>query len=181
MCDTEVYTIKVDTVNTNISNVSFTAFLNIPLRNVIKAELLSASVFTSGMTTGVLHVYVEELGSKFNDRADLLYTIGTRGGTSTQGGQTAPLANVANLSRAIACIPLDQTNPRTVFAIGNAFPTDVVFIDPIRQIKSLNISIYDEYGILASDLNYPTFLTFRFTCAKPNVCLYPDRGVGAFP
>ena len=43
MCDTEVYTIRVDSLGAS-SNTSFVGYLNIPLRNVVKAELLSASV-----------------------------------------------------------------------------------------------------------------------------------------
>jgi hypothetical protein len=172
MCDTEVYTVRVDSVNTPVSNVSFTSYINIPLRNVTKAELIMASMNVNSTNSNVFYVAVDELASKFNDRADLQYTLSAAGSISTQGGITADVSNVSYLRTAIACIPAEPVNPRTVYRAQGDFPTDIPFIEPIRQIKTLTVSIYDDFGNLAPD-NGPTFLTFRFTCAKPNVCLYP--------
>jgi hypothetical protein len=179
MCDTEVYTVRVDSVNTTVSNVNFTSYINIPLRNVVKAELISAVIPANVNASTVLYIYVEELVSKFNDRATLQYTLGAAGTVSTQGGLSSPISNLQYLKTAFVAIPADQTNSRTVFtSSGSGFPTDVVYIDPIRQLKTLTVSIYDNTGSLISDpiTLGSTFLTFRFTCAKPNVCLYPDRG-----
>ena len=172
MCDTEVYTVRVDSVNTAVSNVNFTSYINIPLRNVVKAELLMASLEANVASSNVFYVYVDELTSKFNDRSDLQYTLGAVGNVSTQGSVTAQLSNVSQLRGALACIPADQVNPRTVYtSSGAGFPTDVSYIEPIRQIKTLSVSILDEQGNLAADVA-PAFLTIRFTCAKPNVCQY---------
>ena len=172
MCDTEVYTVRVDSVNTTVSNVQFTSYINIPLRNVTKAELLVASMNVNATSSNVVYVYIDELVSKFNDRAELEYTLGASGTISTQGGLTAPVSNISNLRSAIACIPAEPVNPRTVYRVQGDFPTDISFIETIRQIKTLSVSVYDEFGNLIPDSG-PTFLTLRFTCAKPNVCLYP--------
>jgi hypothetical protein len=172
MCDTEVYTVRVDSVNTTVSNVNFTSYINIPLRNVVKAELLMASLASNAASSNVFYVYVDELASKFNDRADLQYTIGASGVISTQGSVTAAISNISQLRGAIACIPAEQVNVRTVYtSSGAGFPTDVSYIEPIRQVKTLTVSILNEQGNLATSAA-PTFLTFRFTCAKPNVCQY---------
>jgi len=172
MCDTEVYTVRVDSVNSTVSNVNFTSYINIPLRNVVKAELLMASLEANVASSNVFYVYVDELTSKFNDRADLQYTIGAAGKISTQGSLSAAVSNVSQLRGAIACIPAEHAHSRTVFTLsGSGFPTDVSFIEPIRQIKTLTVTILDEQGNLAVDLA-PAFLTLRFTCAKPNVCQY---------
>lgn len=177
MCDTEVYTVRVDTINTTVSNVNFTAYLNIPLRNVIKAELLSASVSANLTDTPTLSIYVKELVSKFNDRADIQYTLSASGTISTQGSLTAPISNVQNLKTAVASIPTEQVNARTIFtSSGSGFPTDVAFIEPIRQLQTLTITIFKADGDILADPTGHTFLTFRFTCSKPNACLYPDRG-----
>lgn len=174
MCDTEVYTVRVDTVNTTVSNVNFTSYINIPIRNVIKAELIMASISSNVADTPALSIYVNELVSKFNDRATLQFTMGAAGTISTQGSLTAPISNSQFLKTALATIPTDQVNPRTIFALsGSGFPTDVVFIDPIRQLQTLTVSIYKANGDMLSDPSGHTFLTFRFTCSKPNQCVYP--------
>ena len=180
MCDTEVYTIRVDTINTDVSNVAFTAYLNIPLRNVVKAELLMASISANVADTPALSIYVDELVSKFNDRADLLFTLGAAGTISTQGSLTGAVPNAQYLKTALATIPTEQVNPRTIYtSSGAGFPTDVVFVEPIRQLKTLTVTLYKANGTPLSDSSGHNFFTFRFTCAKPNVCLYPDRGGAA--
>ena len=50
MCDTEVYTIRVDSVGAS-SNASFIGYMNIPLRNVIKAEILSVSFHANSVAS----------------------------------------------------------------------------------------------------------------------------------
>jgi hypothetical protein len=173
MCDTEVYTVRVDTVNTTVSNVDFVSYINIPLRNVVKAELLTASIATNLSETPSISIYVDELVSKFNDRADLKFGMSTAGTISTQGGLTAPVANVQFLKTALASIPTEQVNTRTIYtSSGIGFPTDVMFVEPIRQLKTLTVKLFKADGNLLGDTPTPTFLTFRFTCAKPNVCQY---------
>lgn len=175
MCDTEVYTVRVDTVNTTVSNVNFTAYLNIPLRNVVKAELLSAVIPAAINDAQMIYVYVDELVSKFNDRADLEYTIGVAGSSTTQGALTAPITNLQYLKTAFVAIPPELTNSKTVYtASGSGFPTDTIFIEPIRQLKTLTVTLYNQAGNPLSDPTNlgATYLTFRFTCAKPNVCQY---------
>lgn len=181
MCDTEVYTVRVDSVNTVTSNTNFVAYINIPLRNVVKAELLMASISSNAAYSNVFYVYVDELVSKFNDRADLQYTLGASGTISNQGSILTPVSNISNLRGAIACIPAEHSHNRTVFtSFGSGFPTDITFIEPIRQLKTLTVSLYDEQGGLVHDdvpSTAATFLTFRFTCAKPNVCQYGGQNV----
>ena len=173
MCDTEVYTVRVDSINTTVSNVNFTSYINIPLRNVVKAELISAVIPANASASPVLYVCVDELVSKFNDLATLQYTLGASGTVSTQGSLTAPISNLQCLKTAFAAIPAEQVSSRTVFtASGSGFPTDISFIEPIRQLKTLTVSIYGNAGVPITDPTNlgSTFLTFRFTCAKPNVC-----------
>ena len=53
------------------------------------------------------------------------------------------------------------------------FPTTVDYINPIRRLDRLTINVYDSKGgYIVPATNVPTFLTFRFECAKGNKCLY---------
>jgi hypothetical protein len=180
MCDTEVYTVKIDSVYAS-SNTSFVSYMNIPLRNVIKAELLSCSFHgnATSISTSAVHVHIEELVSKFIDRGNLQYNSSVAGVISAEG--TAPSSTISNtnmLATSLVCIPLSDGIPdhRTIFTAGSYFPVEAVFIEPIRQIEKLTINLYASTGGQPVIDSGPTFMTFRFTCSKPNRCLYPDRG-----
>lgn len=176
MCDTEVYTVRVDSVYA-ASNTSFVSYLNIPIRNVIKVELLSCSFHgnATSIPTSAMYVHVAELTSKFLDRGNLSYDSQVAGQISTEG--TAPYLAISNtnmLATSLVCIPLSDGIPdhRTIFTTGNYFPVEVVYIDPIRQIEKLTVNLYASSGGQPDIQLGPTFLTFRFTCSKPNVCQY---------
>lgn len=180
MCDTEVYTVRVDSVYA-ASNTSFVSYLNIPLKNVIKAELLSCSFHgnAASISTSAIYVHVEELTSKFLDRGNLNYDSQVAGQISTEGvGPYLPISNTNMLATSLVCIPLSDGIPdhRTIFTQGAYFPVDVTYIEPIRQIEKLTINLYASSGGQPTIVLGPTLLTFRFTCSKPNRCMYPDRG-----
>jgi hypothetical protein len=122
-----------------------------------------------------MYVHVEELTSKFLDRGNLSYNSRVAGKISTEG--TAPYLEISNtnmLATSLVCIPLADGIPdhRTIFTSGNYFPVEVVYVDPIRQIEKLTVNLYaSSGGQPVIDLG-PTFLNFKFTCSKPNVCQY---------
>ncbi len=173
MCEQyETYTVKVDSRGVSINNM-FTGYFDIPLRNVVKAELLSASLTSNTQTVGaILYVYVDELVSKFNTKTKTQTVISVAGTTSNIGPDIlSTTANIAEISTSFASFPTEQIHPRTVFTTGNFWNIETEFIEPIRTLSQLTIKIYSETGELAS-LAGTTFLTFRFTCAKKNVCNY---------
>ena len=174
----ETYTVKVDSRGAP-TNSSFVGYIDIPLRNVVKVELLSASIDSNLATTPCLYLYINELVSKFNDKSFIQTSI-TSFSSNTQTLPVTsnigpiPLSTTSNnfqLRTSLACIPAEQVNPRTVFTVGAYWNTEVEFIEPIRQIQYLTVSIYGSNGDLLSGLG-TTFLTLRFTCAKRNTCLY---------
>ena len=177
MCDpaNEVYTLRVDSVFAP-SNNTFVGFINIPLKNVIKAELLSASIHANSATTAYMYVYVDELVSKFNDRTNLLYYVQGAGTQTTEGtAQTGgAVSNVTQIATSIVAIPAEESaNHRTLFSVGNNYPAEVNFIEPIRSLEKLSIQILTAAGLpVATPNQQPTFLVFRFTCSKPNICQY---------
>jgi hypothetical protein len=177
MCDTEVYTVRVDSTYAS-SNTSFVGYINIPLRNVVKVELLSCSLHgnaTAPVTTNAFYVHIEELVSKFNDRANLLYGSRVAGQISTEGTTpTSQISNAYQLATSLVCIPVSDgtSEHRTNFTVGNYFPVETSFIEPIRQIEKLTVNIFLASGAQPNITGGPTFLTLRFTCSKPNVCQY---------
>lgn len=192
-CDKyEVYTLKIDSKFAPANN-SFIGYINTPLRNVVKAELLSASISANAVTSNVIYVYAMELDSKFNDRMDVQTAITSFQSATLTSNVTSPssnviytppvptsnigpilsgtFSNVNQMRTSLACIPTDQTLPRTIFTINGYWDATTEYIEPIRQIQQLTISLYNETGSLLT-VGGPTFLTLRLTCSKPNRCLY---------
>jgi hypothetical protein len=167
----ETYTIKVDSRGAPAHN-SFVGYIDIPLRNVVKVELLSANIDSNLASTPSLYVYINELVSKFNDKASVQTAISVAGNTSNIGPiPSNTTSNISQLRTSLACIPAEQVHPRTVFTTGAYWNTETEFIEPIRQVQYLTVSIFSSNGELAS-VSGTTFLTLRFTCAKRNTCLY---------
>jgi hypothetical protein len=175
----EVYTVSIDTrhVKSPASNNAFTAYMNIPLRNVVKAELIAASIHPAANTSAVLYLHVAELVTKFQDHASLLYQQNVSGISSNVSSLTQIVSNVNFINQSLMMYPingsdLDTANvPRIVYRTNSDFPVVAEYIDPIRRLDKLTVSMYTDTGASFST-TAPTFLTFRFECAKDNVCLY---------
>lgn len=176
MCDPEheVYYVKADSVFAP-SNNTFTVYLNTPLRNVVRAELMSLSAHSNVISSGsgnYMYVYVNELVSKFNDRANGQISIQVSGQTSNIGSNpSGTIANLSKLATSIVAVPLEEIQQRTTFTVGQNYPAQAFFIEPIRQIDRLTIELLNGSGASLQNVG-PTFLVFRFTCAKGNRCLY---------
>jgi hypothetical protein len=120
-----------------------------------------------------------ELDSKFNDRMDVQTVITSFQSNTMATPQTSNIgpnltgtfSNMNQMRTSLACIPTDQTLLRTIFTINGYWDAVTEYIEPIRQIQQLTISLYGENGDLLT-VGGPTFLTLRLTCAKPNRCLY---------
>ena len=171
----EVYTVKVDSAGVATPYSTFTTYLPIPLRNVVKAELLMATILPSSFTYPVCHVYIEELTSNFLTRAAPAYLVGLDGTTSNVGAGTQ-ITNKGPVERAFVTIPITNVfqgaiDQIVVWTSQNTYPTDVEYINPIRQLKTLTMTFYDATGALLP-LSQTSYFIFRFECAKDNVCLY---------
>ena len=171
----EVYTIMVDSSNTSTgTDFSFTAYLPTPLKNVVRAELLSASVEPTSAPV-IVYVHIKELVSKFNDRASVVYQQSTAGSSTTTGTLSSPLSNTFAMAEAFVAIPNDTSRgagKRVIFSSGSHFPAITEYKEPIRRLEKFSVSLFNEYGDALVTSGTGTFLTFRITCAKDNVCLY---------
>jgi hypothetical protein len=173
--DREVYTVRVDSFGVGTPYSTFQAFLDVPLRNVVKAELLMASVHQQ-FSNAICHVYVEELTSKFISRAGPAYTVGV-GRTTSNVGVATQIANRGLVDRAFVSIPTSNVTSagsdyRVIWTALNDFPTDIEYINPIRQIKTLTFTFLDGATGIQQTMDQMVYFVFRFECAKDNVCLY---------
>ena len=172
MCDCEtreVYTISVDSVYASAPNTdaSFVAYLNTPLRNVVRAELLGASMATSA---NVLYIHVSELVTKFNDHAPLQYALSSAGASSNTGAVTQLQSNLSYISEACAVVH-QPTSGRQIFHKQADYEASAVYREPIRSLDKLTVKLFNGLGEVPST-DSPTYLLFRFECAKNNKCLY---------
>ena len=64
----EIHTVIIDTID-HTNNVDFTSFLPTPLENVVQAQLMAATITSTGGTTQTaFHIGIEELRSYFSQR-----------------------------------------------------------------------------------------------------------------
>jgi hypothetical protein len=173
----EVYTVRVDSVGVGSPYSRFQAFLDVPLRNVVKAELLMASIHQQ-YSNAICHVYVEELVSKFMSRAGTAYTVGL-GQTTSNVGTATQIINKGLVDQAFVTIPTSNVagagasvDYRVVWKTRYDFPTDMEYINPIRQLKTLTFTFLDGDTGALQTMDKPSHFVFRFECAKDNVCLY---------
>ena len=148
----EYHTITVDTLGQDSAN-TFTCFLNQPLKNIVQARLLAARINT---TTATEHCYIsiDELNSTFNDRATNVYE-----------GQ----ASLGMLRKSFASIV--TTDDTGIISFKDDYPIAVQYVNPIRRIDRLTISIRNQSGVLITPPNPAenNFLVLRFVCRKPNL------------
>jgi hypothetical protein len=178
----ETFTIHTDSTGQTAN--SFQVYLNIPLKTVVKAELLSVNLSsnTTVATSNISYVIVNELISRFNDKtlpavveslnntSDPFKTTNT-GGTVATTNPPLTTSNISNMQRSFIKLDMEQVNKRTLYSKGANFESTTDYIQPIQQLDKLTITIYDERGVPIVT-NGPSYLTFRFTCARDNMYKY---------
>ena len=147
----EYHTITVDTIGQDSAN-TFTCYLNQPVKNVVQARLLAARINTTANTEHC-YVSIEQLDSIFTDRA-----------SNVHDGQ----ASMSLLRGSFASLIKDEA---TTVTFKDNYPVVTQYIDPIRRIDRLNVTIRDQDGqtIEKAGDNDKNFLVIRFVCRKPNL------------
>ena len=147
----EYHTITVDTIGQDSAN-TFTCYLNQPVKNVVQARLLAAHINTTANTEHC-HVSIDQLDSNFTDRASNVYD-----------GQ----ASMSVLRGSFASLIKDEA---TTVTFKDNYPVVTQYIDPIRRIDRLSITIRNQDGqtIEKAGDNDKNFLVIRFVCRKPNL------------
>ena len=151
----EYHTITVDTLNQTSAN-TWTCFLSQPLKNVVQARLLAARINTVTPANGSEHCYIsiDELNSVFNDRATNVYE-----------GQ----ASLGMLRKSFASIV--TTDDTGIISFKDEYPIATQYVNPIRSIDRLTVSIRNQSGVLITPPNPAenNYLVLRFVCRKPNL------------
>jgi hypothetical protein len=158
----DVYTITVDSTQSS-SNTQFITTCYRPLKDVVKIEVLRASVSTT-IQVPAIYVHIYELVSTFNDRVLGENTLNT---VTDQYGHTISYtaSNKSQLlSEAIVSWNPEST-PRTTFASKTHWDAITIYKEPIAKVGSLTISIVDNNGnIIDNNSTDVTFLTLKFYC-----------------
>jgi hypothetical protein len=166
----DVYTITVDSTQSP-SNTSFTTKFSVPIKDVVKVEVLRASVSTT-IEVPAIYVHIQELVSTFNDRVLGENTINTV--TRPDGTKVSYATSSRNQLMSESIVSWNPGSiPRTTFASKTHWDAITVYKEPIRKVGTLTISIVDNNGnIIDNNSSDITFLTLKFYC-KVHVPIVP--------
>ena len=147
----EYHTVTIDSIGQDSAN-TFICFLSQPLKNVVQARLIAARINTTASTEHC-YVSIEQLDSIFTDRASNVYD-----------GQ----ASMSLLRGSFASLVKDEA---TTVTFKDDYPVVTQYIDPIRRVDRLNVTIRDQDGetIERAGAGDKNFLVLRFVCRKPNL------------
>jgi hypothetical protein len=149
----EYHTITVDTIGQESAN-TFTCFLSQPLKNIVQARLLATRINTTANTEHC-YISVKELDSIFSDRTSNVYE-----------GQSS-----LSMIRGSFGSVVTTGTPGTVINFKDEYTIATQYIDPIRRIDRLTVTIRNQDGepIERAGAGDKNFLVIRFVCRKPNL------------
>jgi len=154
----EFHTVIIDTIDYAISNkTDFTSFLPTPLENVVQAQLMAATITSTGTAQSAFHIGIEELRSYFSQRGkeDL--------GDSTDNHLNGVFGTIVGSHILLA----GGGSGAKVVLFKNDYPIIQSYHNPIRKLDRLNFNIDRQDGETAS-MSAGMFI-FRFTCKKRNL------------
>jgi hypothetical protein len=147
----EYHTVTIDSIGQDSAN-TFTCYLQQPIKNVVQARLLAAHIH-SNVSTEHCYVSIDELDSIFNDKT-----------SNVPDGQSS----MSVLRNSFASLVTDDTE---LITFKDNYPIVTQYIDPIRKVDRLNVTIRNQDGNTIQNPDTPgnNFLVFRFVCRKPNL------------
>jgi len=153
----EIHTVIIDTID-HTNKVDFTSFLPTPLENVVQAQLLAATITSTGATTQTaFHIGIEELKSYFSQRGkeDL--------GDSDDNHLNGIFGTIVGSHVLLA----GGGAAAKVLLFKNDYPIIQSYHNPIRKLDRLTFNIDRQDGTTASAGQ--CMFIFRFTCKKKNL------------
>ena len=145
----EYHTVTIDSIGQSSAN-TFTCYLQQPLKNIVQARLLAARISTTAATEHC-YVSIKELDSIFSDRASNEYE-----------GQ----ASMSMIRGSFASILSDGA---TTVSFKDNYQIATQYIDPIRRLDRLTVTIRNQDGSTIPAGSGDNFLVLRFVCRKPNM------------
>lgn len=137
----EYAVITVDSIGQSNAN-NFQVHLQTPLNNIVQAKLIGAHIHTTVQTD---HIYIDidelEIDPILNQRT-----------SNVAGGQPA-LSNVTGtfgtlVSRAVVPDGQGHSDDTYIFIFENQYPIVSQYLEPLQNLSTLTIKIYDQNGNL---------------------------------
>ena len=137
----EYAVITVDSIGQSSAN-NFQVHFQTPLNNIVQAKLIGAHIHTTVQTD---HLYIDidelEIDPILNQRT-----------SNVAGGQPA-LSNVTGtfgtlISRAIVPQGHGHSDDTYIFTFENQYPIVSQYLEPLQNLSTLTIKIYDQNGNL---------------------------------
>lgn len=148
----ETHTVVVDNLD-HANKTDFTSFLPVALEDVVRAQLVAASVNTLGDTQRCLHINIEELRTTFSQRAKADLASGSDN-------------HLNGLFGTILCrhvLHATADGQKAVF-FRDEYPIIRDFLTPIQKLDRLTLNIDRENGDVAALTD--VILIFKFTCKR---------------
>ena len=155
--DHEIHTVIIDTIDHTPSKTDFTSFLPTPLENVVQAQIMAATITSTGGTTQTaLHIGIEELKSYFSQR----------------GKEDLEDSTDNHLNGVFGTIICQHTaltvgGSTRLVLFKNDYPIIQSYHNPIRKLDRLTFNIDRQDGTAATVVD--CVFIFRFTCKKKNL------------
>jgi hypothetical protein len=151
----ETYTLSVDSSQSS-ANTRFSILLapTVILTNIVKIEILRASIYTTASTEAV-YIYVDEL-------ADRPIRV-------SQLKQSDSTFDNSKLRESILSFNTTASGRQT-FLKHTHWDAYITYNKPKDSLTSLSLSLYDQTGaLLPENLSGTTYLTLRVHCKLPEV------------
>ena len=151
----EHHTVILDNLDHGSDNTDFTCFLPTPLENVVQAQLVAASINTTGDAQRCIHVGIEELKTNFYKR-----------GKKDLDDADNHLNGVFG---SIICEHLLHAGSGAQKAVlfRNEYPIIQQYYSPLRKIDRLTFNLDKQDGDAAACGD--VVFIFKFVCKKRNL------------
>ena len=152
----EHHTVILDNLNHGSDNTDFTLHLPTPLENIVQAQLIAASINTTGDAQRCIHIGIEQLKSIFSQR----------------GKKDLEDADDNHLNGVFGTIICEHTlhassSAQKAVLFRNEYPIIQQYYNPIRKLDRLTFNLDKQDGD-AADCGDAVFI-FKFICKKRNM------------
>ena len=152
----EHHTVILDNLDHGSDNTDFTLHLPTPLENIVQAQILAASIDTTGDAQRCIHIGIEELRSFFTQR----------------GKKDLDVADDNHLNGVFGTIICEHTlhaasSAQKAVFFRNEYPIIQQYYNPIRKLDRLTFNLDKQDGDAAACGD--AVFVFKFVCKKRNL------------
>ena len=151
----EHHTVILDNLDHGSDNTDFTLHLPTPLENVVQAQLLAASINTTGDAQRCIHIGIEELRSFFTQR-----------GKKDLDDADNHLNGVFGTIICEHTLHAASSAQKAVF-FRNEYPIIQQYYNPIHKLDRLTFNLDKQDGTTAACGD--VIFIFKFVCKRRNV------------